>query len=125
MAKIANHAYFEIFIFVCICCNTIVLSLKWYAMDQQIISVLEILNFIFTIIYTAEMVIKLTGFGKNYFDDGWNIFDFSIVLSAWLGLMFFEVFAIDIGSVTTVIRSFRIARVLKLIKTAKNLHQIF
>ena len=86
---------------------------------------LEVLNLIFTVIYTVEMIIKLIGLGKKYFQDGWCVFDFAIVLSAWLGLVLLRVFAINVGSVTTVIRSFRIARVLKLIKQAKNLHQIF
>ena len=76
-------------------------------------------------IYTVEMVIKIVAFGKAYFKDGWCLFDFIIVLSAWIGLLLFHVFKIDVGSISTIIRSFRIARVLKLIKTAKNLQQIF
>ena len=91
-------------------------------MDQQIIDVLEILNYIFTVIYTIEMVVKMIAFGKGYFKDSWCIFDFMIVVSAWIGIFLFRVFSIDVGSITTIIRSFRIARVLKLIKTAKNLH---
>jgi len=94
-------------------------------MDQGIIDVLEILNYIFTVIYTIEMIVKMTAFGKAYFKDGWCLFDFIIVLSAWIGLILLKVFLIDVGSISTIIRSFRIARVLKLIKTAKNLQQIF
>lgn len=90
-------------------------------MDPDIIYVLEILNYFFTVIYTIEMVVKIIGFGRNYFRDGWCIFDFIIVISAWLGIFLLEVFDIDVGSISTIIRSFRIARVLKLIKTAKNL----
>ena len=86
---------------------------------------LEILNYIFTVIYTIEMIVKMTAFGKGYFKDGWCLFDFAIVLSAWIGIILLQVFDIDVGSISTIIRSFRIARVLKLIKTAKNLHQIF
>ena len=86
---------------------------------------LEVLNYIFTGIYTVEMFIKLVAYGKAYFDDGWCIFDFLIVMSAWVGIILLQVFAIDVGSISTIIRSFRIARVLKLIKAAKNLQQIF
>ena len=82
---------------------------------------LEILNYIFTVIYTIEMVIKMTAYGKGYFKDGWCLFDFIIVLSAWIGILLLHVFNVDVGSISTIIRSFRIARVLKLIKTAKNL----
>ena len=94
-------------------------------MDRKIIDVLEVLNYILTVIYTLEMIIKIVGFGKAYFLEGWNIFDFTIVVSAWSGIILLELFNIDVGSISTIIRSFRIARVLKLIKTAKNLQQIF
>ena len=124
-SKIAAHPSFDAFIFVCICLNTVVLATSWYGMDESIIKVLEVLNQIFTAIYSVEMFIKLIALGKAYFHDGWNVFDFMIVLSAWAGIVLFRVFNVNIGSVTTVIRSFRIARVLKLIKTAKNLQQIF
>ena len=45
-------------------------------------------------------------------------------MSAWTGILLLQVFNIDVGSISTIIRSFRIARVLKLIKAAKNLQQI-
>ena len=125
MLRVVQHQAFEVFIFACICFNTVVLALSWYGMDQQIIDVLEILNYIFTVIYTIEMVIKMIAFGSAYFKDSWCLFDFSIVLSAWIGLILLKGFNIDVGSISTIIRSFRIARVLKLIKTAKNLQQIF
>ena len=86
---------------------------------------LEILNYIFTVIYTIEMIIKMVAFRKGYFTDSWCIFDCIIVISALIGIVLLRVFNIDVGSITTIIRSFRIARVLKLIKTAKNLDQIF
>ena len=125
MNRIAHHPAFEIFIFGCICSNTVVLALSWYGMDQSILDVLEILNYIFTSMYTMEMIIKMIAFGKGYFKDGWCLFDFLIVISAWIGIILLKVFNIDVGSISTIIRSFRIARVLKLIKTAKNLQQIF
>ena len=95
--------------------------MSWYGMAQGILDVLEILNYIFTVIYTIEMMVKMTAMGKGYFKDGWCLFDFIIVVSAWVGIVLFQVFNIDVGSISTIIRSFRIARVLKLIKTAKNL----
>ena len=66
-SQFAQHPVFEIAIIVCIVLNTIVLAMTWYGMDQNIIDVLEILNYIFTVIYTIEMIIKLIGFGKGYF----------------------------------------------------------
>ena len=120
-SKIVKSQVFETFIFICICSNTVVLSLTWHGIDKEIISILEILNYVFTGIYTLEMIVKMTALGKTYFKDGWCIFDFLIVISAWLGILLLEIFKIDVGSITTIIRSFRIARVLKLIKKAKTL----
>lgn len=87
MSRIVQHPAFEIFIFSCICLNTIVLAMSWYGMNQEIIDILEILNYIFTVIYTIEMVAKMIAFGKGYFKDGWCFFDFIIVLSAWIGII--------------------------------------
>ena len=76
---------------------------------------------IFTGIYTLEFIIKLLALGRDYFDDGWNIFDFMIVVSAWMGIIALQIFNIDVGAVSTIIRSFRIARIIKIIKRLKEL----
>jgi len=49
----------------------------------------DFLDWIFLILYTAEMTLKILGFGfilnKNaYLRDYWNVLDFIIVFSAWL-----------------------------------------
>ena len=84
--KIAKHKYFEVFIFICICANTVILSLSWYGMDEGIIDVLEIFNKVFIGIYSLEMIIKMNAYRKEYFKDNWCIFDFLIVISAWMGI---------------------------------------
>ena len=66
-------------------------------------------------------MIKLFALGRDYFDDGWNIFDFTIVVSAWMGIIALQIFNIDVGAVSTIIRSFRIARIIKIIKRLKEL----
>ncbi|KAJ8285599.1 hypothetical protein GJAV_G00028690 [Gymnothorax javanicus] len=43
---------------------------------------------VFLSIYGVEMLLKLTGLGPiAYFSSGWNLFDFSVTLSAFLGLI--------------------------------------
>ena len=71
-----------------------------------------------------EAALKLIAFGKNYFRDGWNTFDFIIVLGSILGQVLKMLTPIDFGSTTLVVRSFRIARVLKLFKGAQSLKVI-
>ena len=47
------------------------------------------------------------------------------MVAAWAGILLNEVFGIDLGSGTTVIRSFRISRVLKIIKNFNDLRKFF
>ncbi|MFT7817644.1 two pore calcium channel protein 1 isoform X1 [Arapaima gigas] len=43
---------------------------------------------VFLTIYGVEMLLKITGLGPvEYFSSGWNLFDFSVTLFAFLGLM--------------------------------------
>ena len=120
--KLQSHPCFEIFIFVCICLNTLVMSLVWYGMDENTIQFFEGTNYAFTAIYTAEAFIKIVATGRDYFKDSWCVFDFIIVITAWLGIFFVQVFDFDLGPISTIFRAFRVARILKLIKSAKNLH---
>ena len=75
------------FILCCIILNTICLALSWYGRPDSITLVLGVLNYIFTLIYTVESIIKITAFKRDYFTDGWNMFDFIIVVSAWSGII--------------------------------------
>ena len=85
---------------------------------------MEILNVIFTLIYTLEMIIKLIALKGQYFKDNWNNFDFMIVLIAWIGLISLYMLKIKYIYLTTMVRAFRISRLLKLIHRAKNLQKI-
>jgi hypothetical protein len=48
-----------------------------------------------------------------------------IVIAAWLGNIINSIEGLDIGATTTVIRSFRISRIFKIIKKYKNLRILF
>ena len=48
-----------------------------------------------------------------------------IVGAAWLGMIINSIEGLDIGASTTVIRSFRISRIFKIIKKYKNLKILF
>ena len=111
-------------IFVCIIVNTVCLALSWYGRPDNVSLVLDLLNYFFTVIYTVEFIIKIIALRKDYFSDSWNKFDFVIVISAWTGIVALQVFHIDIGPATTILRSFRISRVLKIIRKLPGLQQI-
>ena len=121
---VAGSRTFKVFIFISIVLNSICLSITWYNEPEDLVAVMEWVNIVFTLIYTVEMVIKLFAYKRKYFHDGWNIFDFMIVMFAYTGLLSFHIFNINYSVLTTIVRAFRILRVLKLIHQAKNLQRI-
>lgn len=123
--SIAMNSMFDTFIFFCIVLNTICLGLTWHGEPPFLKLVLDQFNLIFTGIYTIECIIKLIAFNLEYFQDGWNNFDFVIVIAAWAGLIVQKVSTVDLGGSTSVIRAFRISRIFKIIKKYRNLRILF
>ena len=80
---------------------------------------------VFNIIYTIETTIKLIAFGSEFFKDGWNSFDFVIVVAAWVGTIANNIEGLELGQSTTIIKSFRICRIFKIIKKQKSLRILF
>lgn len=119
------NPWFERFIMVSIILNTFVLCFKWYGQDEKIERINEIINYIFAIIFTLELIFKLVGFGKRFFKDGWNQFDAFIVCGTFIGVLLSNYSKVDLGASTFVIRSFRICRMLKLFRRFQSLKIIF
>ena len=115
----------------CIFLNTVVLAVKWYMMPESVISVVEILNYIFMVIFTIEAIVKIIAMRSKYFRDGWNIFDFVVVLLtaiilglSWIG----PKFGLEVGNLgvtSTILRSLMISRIFRLVKKAEKLQIIF
>jgi len=85
----------------------------------------DILNYIFTMIFTFEAIIKIFALDKNYFKDNWNIFDFIVVILSILSVIITSLSSLKVGAATTIVRSFRIARIFRLVKKAKSLRVVF
>ena len=49
---------------------------------------LEYLNYVFMVIFTIEAIIKLIALKCDYFRDGWNWFDFIVVIGSLLAVAF-------------------------------------
>jgi hypothetical protein len=103
----------------------IVLALSWYNNPKELAEVLNYVNFGFALIFTAEAILKIFAFGKVYFEDGWNNFDFFVVCGTIGGIIVQYFTNVGVGPSTTVIRAFRIGRVFRLVKKAKSLKLIF
>jgi hypothetical protein len=125
--KIQSSPHFNRFIFFCILINTILLMLKWYQQAAKIVYVLEIMNYIFTAIFVLEAIIKIIAQGFIlFFRDGWNIFDFLVAFASGLSIIVSAQTSLEIKGAITLLRSFRILRILRLLKRGgKNLHMLF
>jgi hypothetical protein len=62
--------------------------------------------------YILEFVLKAVAHRFEYFADGWNILDFSVVMMAICGYVIQLVVGSNYTIALTVVRAFRVARLL-------------
>ena len=63
-----------------------------YKQSDDITYMLRIVNLIFTIIFTIELIMRIIALRYQYFLDRWNVFDFLIVLFSLVGkTMFYSI----------------------------------
>ena len=105
--------------------NTLVLPVLWYGESNQQQSIVEYINDAFTGIFVVEAFIKIVGLGPHYFKEGWNIFDLIIILGSVASIVISFNTSVNLGGTTSIIRVFRVGRVLRLIKRAKSLKIAF
>ncbi|XP_063303737.1 voltage-dependent L-type calcium channel subunit alpha-1C isoform X7 [Pelobates fuscus] len=80
---VVNSTYFEYLMFVLILLNTICLAIQHYGQSCSFKEAMNILNMLFTGLFTVEMILKLIAFKpKHYFCDAWNTFDALIVVGS-------------------------------------------
>ena len=99
--------------------NTVVMAMRYARMTEEYESVIEIINYVFAVIFNIEMIIKMIGLSYKYFtESAWNRFDFAIVAGTDIGFIFnMANLGIDISTTATVIRGFRIMRIFRLLKS--------
>jgi len=104
----------------CILLNTFFMMLAHYEMDQTFSDVLFYADYFFIAIFTLESILKIISYKfLTYWSDGWNKFDFVVVILSYPGLFYTG------GPSTNVFRVFRIGRILRLIKKARQLNLLF
>jgi len=115
---------FDQCIMFCIIVSSISLATTEFGDSQNKLDILERINVVLTIIFTTEAAIKIFAFGSCYFNDGWNKFDFLIVIGSIIGIVSSMVWS-NIGSLGSIIRLFRIGRLFRIIKSVKSLRILF
>ncbi|XP_068602035.1 sodium channel protein type 2 subunit alpha-like [Brachionichthys hirsutus] len=116
---IVMDPFADLTITICIVLNTLFMAMEHHPMAPSFSRMLTVGNVVFTVIFTAEMVLKIVALDPYYyFQKGWNIFD-GIIVS--LSLM--ELFLADVVGMS-VLRSFRLLRVFKLAKSWPTLNTL-
>jgi len=129
--QIARSNTFGYIVMLFILLNTIILSVE-HASTAEVNGVSQAVdmtdsqketllyfNYVFIVVFTVEMIIKLIGIGiQEYVADTFNIFDAVIVVFS-----FIEIF-LSGNSSLSVLRSFRLARVFKLVKSWTSLRKL-
>uniref|UniRef100_A0A4W3JFB4 Voltage-dependent L-type calcium channel subunit alpha n=1 Tax=Callorhinchus milii TaxID=7868 RepID=A0A4W3JFB4_CALMI len=128
---VVNSTYFEYLMFVLILLNTICLAMQHQGQAQRFSHAMDVLNMLFTGLFTVEMILKLIAFKPRvctankligYFSDPWNVFDFLIVIGSIIDVILSE---INVSICSTLgehensrisITFFRLFRVMRLVK---------
>ncbi|CAB3400469.1 unnamed protein product [Caenorhabditis bovis] len=113
--RLVTSAPFEYFIMTMICCNTIILMMKFYKNPQFYEEILRLFNTALTAVFTVESILKILAFGvRNYFRDGWNRFDFVTVVGSITDALVTEFGGhfVSLGF----LRLFRAARLIRLLQ---------
>ena len=82
--EIISHPLFDGSIMCVIILNTIALAMDSHPkFEKEVLVFLSYLNMLFTVIFTAEIVLKMTALGvKEFSKEGFNIFDLAIVITS-------------------------------------------
>ncbi|KTG38637.1 hypothetical protein cypCar_00005107 [Cyprinus carpio] len=92
---VVNSTYFEYLMFTLILLNTICLAMQHHGQSQSFSKAMNILNMLFTGLFTVEMILKLIAFKpRHYFVDAWNTFDALIVVGSVVDIAITEVNAL-------------------------------
>ncbi|XP_060240001.1 voltage-dependent L-type calcium channel subunit alpha-1C isoform X3 [Meriones unguiculatus] len=124
---VVNSTYFEYLMFVLILLNTICLAMQHYGQSCLFKIAMNILNMLFTGLFTVEMILKLIAFKpKHYFCDAWNTFDALIVVGSIVDIAITEVHSAEENSriSITFFRLFRVMRLVKLLSRGEGIRTL-
>ncbi|XP_015211827.1 voltage-dependent T-type calcium channel subunit alpha-1G isoform X3 [Lepisosteus oculatus] len=109
--KIVDSKYFGRGIMFAILINTLSMGIEFHEQPDELTNALEISNIVFTSLFALEMLLKVLVYGPfGYIKNPYNIFDgIIVVISVW------EIVGQQGGGLS-VLRTFRLMRVLKLVR---------
>lgn len=85
MFDLIHQKKFEVFIMTVILLNMLTMMIEHHNQSAGVKAALLYLNFVFTGIFILEAVVRLIALRFDYFKQGWNLFDFTIVIFSIVG----------------------------------------
>uniref|UniRef100_A0A8C5SZQ3 Voltage-dependent L-type calcium channel subunit alpha n=1 Tax=Laticauda laticaudata TaxID=8630 RepID=A0A8C5SZQ3_LATLA len=133
-----NSTCFEYIMFVLILLNTIALAVQHYEQSEPFNNVMDLLNMVFTGLFTVEMFLKIIAFKpKHYFVDAWNTFDALIVVGSIVDIAVTEINVRETSKCSpgspsedssrisiTFFRLFRVMRLVKLLSKGEGIRTL-
>ncbi|CAG9330459.1 unnamed protein product [Blepharisma stoltei] len=119
--------FFIYFMIICIIFNTTVLSINYYGIDENLDNTLSEINSMFTIIFIAEMAIKIIAMGLvGYCREKMNLFDGAISILAFIEFIYISGSKSAFSAIWAirVFRIFRVTRVVKLFRYMETMNHI-
>ncbi|XP_045719704.1 sodium channel protein type 10 subunit alpha isoform X3 [Mirounga angustirostris] len=125
---IVTRQAFDIVIMVLICLNMITMMVETDEQSEEKTKILNKINQFFVAVFTGECVMKMFALRHYYFTNGWNVFDFIVVVLS-IGSLIFSAILTSLENYFSptlfrVIRLARIGRILRLIRAAKGIRTL-
>ncbi|XP_052824853.1 voltage-dependent T-type calcium channel subunit alpha-1I isoform X2 [Octopus bimaculoides] len=111
LKKAVESKIFQRGILLAILINTLSMGIEYHNQPEELTQALEYSNIVFSFLFAVEMLLKVAAYGLfGYISDGFNLFDGFIVVLSIIEL------AQDGAGGLSVLRTFRLLRILKLVR---------
>uniref|UniRef100_A0A3P9J664 Voltage-dependent L-type calcium channel subunit alpha n=1 Tax=Oryzias latipes TaxID=8090 RepID=A0A3P9J664_ORYLA len=122
---VVNSTGFEYVMFVLIILNTLCLAIQHYGQSHLFNYAMDILNMVFTGVFTVEMILKLIAFKpRGYVGDAWNVFDALVVIGSVVDIILSQNTEDSARISITFFRLFRVMRLVKLLSRGEGIRTL-
>uniref|UniRef100_A0A4W6C1C2 Voltage-dependent L-type calcium channel subunit alpha n=1 Tax=Lates calcarifer TaxID=8187 RepID=A0A4W6C1C2_LATCA len=122
---VVNSTGFEYVMFVLIILNTLCLAIQHHGQSQLFNNAMDILNMVFTGVFTVEMILKLIAFKpRGYVGDAWNVFDALVVIGSVVDIILSQNTEDSARISITFFRLFRVMRLVKLLSRGEGIRTL-
>jgi voltage-gated sodium channel len=97
---------FQLFVIALVIINAVTLGLETMSFSETTIEKLHKLDRMFVSLFILELCLRLWGNGFKFFADGWNTFDFVVIIAS----------SAPSGGAVSVARLFRVLRVIRILR---------